>query len=778
MTSQVPPIARSAQKLCQSTDGAELFAILRGEKLGSLQESIGDRSESMRRALLTQARCVQLGNALVTLGLFGSLLEYARYLEEEVGTDGPPESPLLTSWADGHVLMDAAVGTRNESPLSVVAFLAKSLLSDKDMTKTAQSLAQSFPRVFMIESVSEPADGRERLVSLRCIVSGEVLSVVTLHAELPEKQLALIRLVEMPGGGQMIFGTPYLLLNHEPTWLKHFAEVAPPAVSPPKKRSRKQKKARKEKPSPSPLSRLRTYLRRGPVEDYWCEYLIEGCVGVRAGCPQLAGLPHLPESLPHNPNYRGLFADEWEDNLETDPVGSDELGSEDHFEKVPEADLEGEAEEEVDPYFWEMLQKVDAPLQSIWELGSPEPLVILRGILGEICEAEGYLETARQDLHEALGRFQTELPTTELHGFVPVFHSYAALARVGKRRTTAIEVAQASLSALPNQEPMARLARAFQNTYFSLFQVLRVDRDDGFETFDLLRNQHVYINEREATRSLTTDYILGAWVVDFPDGRSELEGSLLALPQMLGEHVFDLVQEHRSQWRTSASLGWRVRAGRITPLVLAALSEAVNHPRLPSLVTLDGENICFSTARYHHQNKEAVLRILGDKLGPCEDGRFVLLSDQDLLTATIRVAKTILRVECHSRERLAATKTLLEAWLGSLVSAGLDSFEDGQVALEEAVRADPDPTLPPPASPEISDFLEEFLLKQVRKTLDEPIPMFSGKTIRELAHSSKSEDRDKARAWLRTQEDLFSRNTETTQTVELTSVWEELALER
>lgn len=767
----VQPLAQRAQKLCESSRGAALLAILRGDRLSALRKSLSDFSEPVQQTLLNQARCTQLGRALVSLGLFGSLLEYSRYLDEEVGAEGPPQSPLVLSWVDGHVLMDASVGIGHESPLTVVAYLAKTLLSDEDMTTSAESLAQSFPRVFMIEEVTDSSEEKHQLVSLRCIFSEEVFSAITFDAQLPQGRLALIRLVGMSGGGLMIFGAPYLLLNDESTWRQHLKEVTHKADLPSKKPSRRQKKSRKGRtpPAPSPLDRLRSYMRRGPREDYWCQYLLDGCVGVHADCVQLAGLPSLPQSLPHHPDYAGLLADEWADTLEADPVHCDERSDQDGFEK--------EAQEEADHYFWDMLRQADAPLKSIWELGSPEPLIILRGILGEICEAEGYLETARKDLHEALGWFQTDLPDAELHGFVPVFHTYAALARVGARRTTAIEMAEASLAALPNQGPITKLARAFQNTYFSLFQILRVDQEEGFETLDLLRNRRVYVHEKSTTLSLTTQYILAAWVVDLPNGRSELEGSLLALPQVLGEHVLDLVREHRAEWRASSSLGWRVRAARVTPLVLAALAQAVNRPRL-TLVTTDDENICFSTARYNHQDQAAINQILGEQLGPSEDGRFLLVSNEEVLLATIRVTDSILRVECHSRERLASTKTLLEAWLHDLISAGLDSFEDGQAALEDALRGGATPSLPPASSPEISEFLEDFLLRQVRKTLDEPIPMFSGRTIRQLAHSSKAEDREKARAWLRSQEDLFSRSTETTQTVELTSVWEELALER
>src|SRR5690606_7859921 len=99
-------------------------------------------------------------------------------------------------------------------------------------------------------------------------------------------------------------------------------------------------------------------------------------------------------------------------------------------------------------------------------------------------------------------------------------------------------------------------------------------------------------------------------------------------------------------------------------------------------------------------------QILGEQLGPSEDGRFLLVSNEEVLLATIRVTDSILRVECHSRERLASTKTLLEAWLHDLISAGLDSFEDGQAALEDALRGGATPSLPPASSPEISEFLE------------------------------------------------------------------------
>jgi len=65
------------------------------------------------------------------------------------------------------------------------------------------------------------------------------------------------------------------------------------------------------------------------------------------------------------------------------------------------------------------------------------------------------------------------------------------------------------------------------------------------------------------------------------------------------------------------------------------------------------------------------------------------------------------------------------------------------------------------------------VLAKIRATLDEPIPQFKGKTLRQLARSTKG--RADAVNWLREQERLLKSNPQL-YGIDLRPVWQELAL--
>ncbi len=65
------------------------------------------------------------------------------------------------------------------------------------------------------------------------------------------------------------------------------------------------------------------------------------------------------------------------------------------------------------------------------------------------------------------------------------------------------------------------------------------------------------------------------------------------------------------------------------------------------------------------------------------------------------------------------------------------------------------------------------MLAKVRSTLDEPIPQFKGKTLRQLARSVKG--RPDAISWLREQERILKSNPQFAG-LDLRPLWQELAL--
>ena len=74
---------------------------------------------------------------------------------------------------------------------------------------------------------------------------------------------------------------------------------------------------------------------------------------------------------------------------------------------------------------------------------------------------------------------------------------------------------------------------------------------------------------------------------------------------------------------------------------------------------------------------------------------------------------------------------------------------------------------------EVAAQLNEIVLAKLRSTLDESIPQFKGKTLRQLARSVKG--RPDAISWLREQERILRSNPQLAG-LDMRPLWQELAL--
>ena len=109
-----------------------------------------------------------------------------------------------------------------------------------------------------------------------------------------------------------------------------------------------------------------------------------------------------------------------------------------------------------------------------------------------------------------------------------------------------------------------------------------------------------------------------------------------------------------------------------------------------------------------------------------------------------------------------------QRWTATLAGPPDDELPRGS----RAQASSEDDALPVPS--EIEAALTAQLLMQLRRTLDEPIPMFKGKTLRQLARNPKS--RPDAISWLREQERILRASSRPI-AVDLVPLWEELGLE-
>ena len=105
----------------------------------------------------------------------------------------------------------------------------------------------------------------------------------------------------------------------------------------------------------------------------------------------------------------------------------------------------------------------------------------------------------------------------------------------------------------------------------------------------------------------------------------------------------------------------------------------------------------------------------------------------------IETRKATLVLSVNSRERAERGRALLVSRLGGLVGPALVAHQTPERAQEERSGQAPDePGIPPE---EALKLMQSYLDDHYRRTLDEPIPMLDGKTLREAAATTKGRGR-------------------------------------
>ena len=101
--------------------------------------------------------------------------------------------------------------------------------------------------------------------------------------------------------------------------------------------------------------------------------------------------------------------------------------------------------------------------------------------------------------------------------------------------------------------------------------------------------------------------------------------------------------------------------------------------------------------------------------------------------------KGTLVLSVNSRERAARGRELLAARLGNLVGPALIALQTPKRALEEVLELGPDePAIPPDEAVLV---IHSYLDDHYRRTLDDPLPMLDGKSLREAAATRKGRAR-------------------------------------
>lgn len=649
-------------------------------------------------------------------------------LEEEYMPGGPPMSPVYDSYVSQHILAEVPLGLANETPYTVLARLSSGDPSRVRLHRLAQALADSHLDLYRVKHAAALS------AQLEPLRGGAPLAVRLTGPFLRTEDRILARVLPFEDG-YFIADSPYLLRASEAEWLDYLERVSRAAAAgnsnveaaPEEKRSarsakltskararlrQQQKLAARSK---APEAVIVRHLKYGSSERYWLDFIADGYAGERRGIVYLAGVPDRPETLPHHEAFER-------------PADFDDA----------EADL--------------------------------PPMPRLRLALLEIAEREGIIAQAERELRE--GCEQQGLSRSELYEAERLlFLAYCTLGARSEQGLTALEHFEQERQLEPGERA---LVDSLKRGWFAVLRIDRVHLDEGLEALDVLRRKKLRISERSATRQVgVADLILG-WLCEDEQGTLTLEGGVMHVPGMLSPLVMDMAKSIRDQARGALGGNWKLRAAALPPILILGMMVTRERGPLPVLQNTSGHALLLATGRYVVRDRARVVEALGAAFEPREEGTYDWYDASLTLLATFELSGNALSIRVNSRERLAAAKAHVEQLLGDAIQPSLDVLE-GDMAGRLRRQLEQGPPAPPPElPPELAAQVHAMVRQRIFATLDEPIPMFQGKTLRQLARTRST--RPDAVSWLREQERFLKKNPQMAG-VDLRPIWQELTLD-
>lgn len=213
--------------------------------------------------------------------------------------------------------------------------------------------------------------------------------------------------------------------------------------------------------------------------------------------------------------------------------------------------------------------------------------------------------------------------------------------------------------------------------YVSLFEVVHVRVDAGFELLDRVSGEQLFVREERGTHSAVEGDRLLAWLVQVDD-HLELLGPVCHVASPHVAVVDAAIAEGRRRHFTALQRGVPWAA---LPAVHRALREAVRD-YAPTLEHQSGEPVLVCRAIYEIKAADTVREMLGTcpDLTASSAGRFFLGSESDRgrpdRLAEVELRTVRVSVKTLSRSRLAEAKGVVERLLGKLAKHRVDRFED------------------------------------------------------------------------------------------------------
>jgi hypothetical protein len=348
--------------------------------------------------------------------------------------------------------------------------------------------------------------------------------------------------------------------------------------------------------------------------------------------------------------------------------------------------------------------------------------------------------------------------------------------------------------------PSKRYLTSLRSSVMSLYEVSDIVRDQSFLARDLLRGgEAMRVSEKSGTRTLKQWDRLAARIVKVGP-KFEMAGGVLAFTHELGDVVRDAFVKLKKEMRPEAGERFGKRHGDVEVDQFALDTEILRHsaflftnvwlddalqralnPEVPKMCNSDGEEIAFTTVRYHLKESAdrkalecALTAIPGfhradenlwnwsapatAAAGRMPEGTQTFVStfdDGSISMGHVELDAKTLKLETNSPQRAQRGRALLEPVIRSFV--GEPVVESKTVA--EMMACGPADKSRPPSSgltpAEERAIVHETLERHYRGLLDEPVPMLGNVSPRKAAETKKG--REKLVGWLKLLENSVAR---------------------
>lgn len=193
----------------------------------------------------------------------------------------PPMSPLTASYYTCWAFFDVCAGPAKETIGDIILKIGAALGIPEDLLHVIRLMQRSRMGIYRHEGIEGS------LIVLRELAT-DVVSRAVCGSQYDGRkgELWYARVLPPPfpdGSEHIVFTTPYVLLQPGlPEWRAYFRRVLPTG------------------PQQTHIAAYEHHMKYGPTRNYWPEFVFEGYVNYQTEAIFLAGLPDIPESLPHS----------------------------------------------------------------------------------------------------------------------------------------------------------------------------------------------------------------------------------------------------------------------------------------------------------------------------------------------------------------------------------------------------------------------------------------------------------------------------------------------